>query len=90
MNRTLKSLLTILILSFFCVSSVAYARPSFNPKGWFKGKKTGWHGESTPPGLSKKELKAQKKAAKKQVKKTENAAQDAAENAQDTVAQATS
>ncbi len=75
MNRILKSILAVIVLSLFCVSSMAYARPSFNPKGWLKGKKKGWHGETTPPGFSKKELKAQEKAAKKQAKEAEKAAE---------------
>ena len=78
MNRILKSLLVVMMLSLFCVSTIAYARPSFNPKGWFKGKKKGWHGESTPPGLSEKELKEQEKSAKKQAKEAEKAAKEAA------------
>ena len=60
MSKFLKFFLVVIVVVFF--TSSAYARPSFNPKGWFKGKKKGWHGESTPPGLSKKELKAQEKA----------------------------
>ncbi len=73
MNQ-LKSLLVFMIVSLFLVSSVANAKPSFNPKGWFKGEKKGWDGESTPPGLSKKEAKKAEKAAKKQAKATEKEA----------------
>lgn len=69
MNKFLKFFFVIAVIVFF--TSSAYARPSFNPKGWFKGKKKGWHGESTPPGLSKKELKAHEKAAKKAEKEAE-------------------
>ncbi len=25
--------------------------PSFTPRGWSHGRKTGWHGRSRPPGL---------------------------------------
>lgn len=74
MIKSLKFFLIIAVVALFFTSSV-YARPSFNPKGWFKGKKKGWHGESTPPGLSKKELKAQEKAVKKEAKKAEKEAE---------------
>lgn len=79
MNK-LKSLLVLIVISLFLASSVADAKPSFNPKGWFKGEKKGWDGGSTPPGLSKKEAKkAEKetrkaeKEARKQARKAEKA-----------------
>lgn len=81
MIKSLKFLLVIAIIALFFTSS-ADARPSFNPKGWFKGKKKGWHGESTPPGLSKKELKAQEKAAKRETKKAEKEAEKLEKNAE--------
>lgn len=31
------------------------------PAGWSKGEKTGWHGESLPPGLAKAKEKNKKK-----------------------------
>lgn len=77
MNK-LKSLLVLIVISLFFASSVADARPSFNPKGWFKGKKKGWHGESTPPGLSKKEARQAEKEARKQAKEAEKATEKAA------------
>ncbi len=76
MNK-LKSLLILIVISLFFASSVADARPSFNPKGWFKGKKKGWDGESTPPGLSKKEAKKAEKEAKKAEKEAEKKAKEA-------------
>ncbi len=78
MNK-LKSLLILIVIGLFFVSSVADAdaRPSFNPKGWSKGKKTGWHGESTPPGFSKKEAKKAEKEAKKAEKETKRKAKEA-------------
>lgn len=83
MIKSLKFFLVIAIVALFFTSS-AYARPSFNPKGWIKGKKKGWHGESTPPGFSKKELKAQEKAAKKEAKKAEKEAKKLEKKAEET------
>ena len=61
----------LVVVSMFLLGSSAQA--GLNPKGWFKGKKKGWEGESTPPGLSKKE----KEKAEKEAKKAADAAQTA-------------
>ena len=65
MKRFLRSFLVLMVVSFFFVSSASYAKPTSDPKGGHKGKKTGWKGQNTPPGLSKKEAKKKAKAAKK-------------------------
>ncbi len=76
MNK-LKSLLILIVIGLFFASSVADARPSFNPKGWSKGKKTGWYGESTPPGFSKKEAKKAEREAKETKKEARKKAKEA-------------
>ncbi len=71
MKRFLKSFLVVMVVSLFFASSLSYAKPTSEPKGWHKGKKEGWHGQSTPPGLSKKEMKGKEKQTNKEARKAE-------------------
>ncbi len=83
MSKFTKSFLILMIAVLFSVSSAAYARPSFNPKGWSKGKKKGWEGESTPPGLSKKEAKKLEKEAKETKKEMKEEGKELKEDVKD-------
>ncbi len=60
-----------ILLVMFCVamSAPAWAKKEGNPAGWSQGKKTGWDGGSTPPGLAKKEAHQAKKEAHHAAKK---------------------
>ncbi|MDI6854250.1 MAG: hypothetical protein QME75_11690 [Deltaproteobacteria bacterium] len=50
--------LLVLTLAVMLVAPLAWAAPpdDSSPLGWFRGKKTGWQGESMPPGQLKKQL----------------------------------
>jgi len=63
MKRFLKSFLVVMVVSLFFASSLSYAKPTSEPKGW--------HGQSTPPGLSKKEMKGKEKQTNKEARKAE-------------------
>ncbi|HOE68680.1 MAG TPA: hypothetical protein PLH16_03380 [Candidatus Omnitrophota bacterium] len=49
--------LAVLVLCVASLGVVAYAEDEGGTthKGWIKGRKTGWQGESTPPGFAKRE-----------------------------------
>ena len=84
MRRFLRSSLLILMVSgIFFASSMGYA--GLHPKGWLKGKKTGWKGENVPPGLSKKETKKKGKRAKKEAKEMKKTAEAVTEQAKQTM-----
>ena len=78
--KTLKTLIVMLVLGMFLAQTAVYA--DWNPKGWFKGKKKGWNGEQTPPGLTKKEVDAANKKAAKEAKKMEKEAAKQAKKAE--------
>ena len=44
MNKILKSVLVVVVLSFFALSLNTSAFAKSGPKGWFKGEKKGWNG----------------------------------------------
>ena len=71
-SKTFGKIFALMVVSVFLMHTSAHA--GWNPKGWVKGKRKGWQGESTPPGLSDKELKHKGKEAKKEAKKAEKEA----------------
>lgn len=73
MNKEHKTLILILtlVLAFSTTAIAKHDGHGYGPKegkgdktktpaGWNKGKKTGWHGESLPPGLAKAKDKKSK------------------------------
>ncbi|GEM_PF-2934881 len=73
MSKGTKFFLVLAVVFMFCASSMAYARPSLNPKGWFK--KGGTKESVPPPSMpSQKDLKAHEKAAKKKAKEAKKQA----------------
>lgn len=56
------------------MSAPALAKKEGSAPGWSKGKKTGWKGESTPPGLAKADAKKAEKEARKKQKEVEKEA----------------
>jgi hypothetical protein len=71
MNNQITKLFIIILSSFFLFSSLAVAGGQFKgknksqPPGWEQGKKTGWEGEDTPPGLTKEKHHKKQKSRMK-------------------------
>jgi len=91
--------LSILILSaIFLISSLSLAgekgqgKTKSTPPGWEQGKKTGWEGEETPPGMTEQKMEQKQKAGmkgketkarmQKQSKKTKQEAEQEKEKAE--------
>jgi hypothetical protein len=79
MKNKLKVFTVLLIALSFTAVSPAFAKKDGDPAGWSKGEKKGWHGESTPPGFSKRDAAKAKKDAHKQAEGAADAAKKATE-----------
>jgi hypothetical protein len=71
MNNQITKLFIILLSSIFLLSSLAVAggkgkgKNKTQPPGWEQGKKTGWEGEDTPPGLDEEKIEKKQKSRMK-------------------------
>ena len=71
MNNQIIKLSIIILSAIFLLSSPALAggkgkgKTKSSPPGWEQGKKTGWEGEETPPGLTEEKLEKKQKAGMK-------------------------
>jgi hypothetical protein len=81
MNTQILKLFIVLLSSIFLLSSPVLAgdqgkgKSKSTPPGWEQGKKTGWEGEETPPGLTEEKLDKKQK-----VKKNKDHQNEAAEH----------
>ena len=71
MNNQITKISIIILSSIFLFGSLAVAGGQFKgknksqPPGWEQGKKTGWKGEDTPPGLTEDKLEKKQKSRMK-------------------------
>jgi len=71
MNNQITKIFIIILSFIFLFSSLAVAggktkgKNNTQPPGWEQGKKTGWEGEDTPPGLTEEKLEKKQKAKMK-------------------------
>ena len=80
--KNISKLMVLVLLFAFTASIPAYAKKDGDPAGWLKGKKKGWDGGQTPPGLSKKDQGAAEKDLKKKQKEAEKQAKKAQKEAE--------
>ncbi len=75
MYKVMRCWIFIVIACLFFVGSLDFTEgkskgPGYEPPGWDKGEKKGWH-DDEPPGLEKKGKKEKLKKEKKEKKKKE-------------------
>ena len=71
MNNQITKISIVILSAIFLLSSLAVAggkgkgKNKTQPPGWEQGKKTGWEGEDSPPGLDEEKLEKKQKSRMK-------------------------